>query len=441
MNTFILCLGLSILLIYIVFIKRISIIGPAVLFISMFFLNALFYLMCVPSLPDISMNTALLVLTDCVVFYFFSELKIKIKSRRSRITQRKVSEMTKERAYIKVPNYKLLFFLIFSGLSLIIYFQSVKNVVSMAGMGINSIASIMVGYTELAKFTTENVSLPIYAKLFEEVVYLGGIVLGFIQINNYFAKGKKSISPIIICTIVISVLISLITGSRSDAVKLIIALAVIFLAYTLVYSTKAKARKSITKVGGLFLLIILSFKMVGNLMGRGNTRTLIDTLLMYIGGPLKCLDLSITKELLTSDLPGQLTFAYQYRNIANIFGYSNLIYDTSLPFQVLNGRDLGNVYTAIAVLVVDFGVVVSVFLIAFMGWVCGLLFRKFKESIVMDAKPMWILIYSSLTYHIIMDGFSEKFYGFVLSPMFIRNIIWFYLLIKFFTKKYERVFS
>jgi len=438
MNTFILCFGLSILLIYAVFIKKISIIEPGVLFTSMFYLNSLFYLMWASDLPDISINTALLVLIDCLVFFFFS--KIKIKTFRSDINRKRVYEIIKERVYIKVPQYKLLLFLLFSVFSLIIYFQSVKNVVSVSGMGINSVAAIMAGYSELAKFTTVNVSLPIYAKFFEEIVYLGGIVLGFIQINNYFAKGKKSISLVIILTIIISVLISLITGSRSDAVKLIIALVIIFLAYTTVYSSKIKAKKSIIKVACIFLLIILSFNTVGNLMGRENTRTLMDTLLMYIGGPLKCLDLSINKELLTSTLPGQLTFAYQYRNIANYFGYSNLIYDTSLPFQVLDGRDLGNVYTALAVLVADFGVIISIVLIAFMGWVCGLIYRKFKESIVFDAKPIWILIYSFLTYHIIMDGFSEKFFGFVLSPLFIRNIIWFYLLIKFFTKKYKRVF-
>lgn len=439
MCTFFLAIWLGILLIYNIYIKKTPIIHPTILFCFTFWLNAVFYLVWIPKFPDIRINTALLVLLFCLLFSISAGVKIELKTTDK--WKKNTCDSTRENRgfihYICVSNYKTNIFLIFSIISFVAYYFAIRNIVLSAGVGLSSYSSIMAAYSAISKFTTKNVDIPVYVKLMKELVYAAGFVLGFIQINNFFVNGKKAVKPVIAFNIVISGLISLIIGSRSELVKLILAMVIMSFAYTIAYSTHKNQKKLTFKIVILFFLILISFKTLGNLLGRINTRTLLETLFMYIGGPLKNLDIAINEKNLYSELPGQLTFAYQYRNLANLLRDNNLMYNTSLPFTVLNDTDLGNVYTAFAVYLADFGILFSAALIVIMGFICGFLYRKFFISIINNSKPMWILVYSFLTYSILMEGFSEKFYGILFSANLYRHFIWFYLLIRFFMKNYK----
>ena len=433
MNTLFLAIALGLVIIWDFYVRKLQIIHPAILFSVMFFLNSVLYLIWIPTLPDIEINTAIIVFFFCLTFSLASKVKIKKNSIIFNISRPEVIKINKKWTYIWV---------VFCVTALTIYYFALRNIVGLYYGATNSFADVMVGYSSLSKFTTEDVSVPAIVKLMKEIVYASGYVFAFITVNNAFAEGKRKIAPVSILIITLSALISLLNGSRSESIRLLLGIIVLYFTYSYYYASKKKRTKSIFKVLCVFLLLIFSFKMIGNIMGRNNTRTLAATLLMYMGGPLKNLDLVINSQRLVSELPGQITFAYQYRNLANISGNTSFLYDTSLPFTVIKGIDLGNVYTAIAVYITDFGYVGAFLMLVIMGIITGWLYRKSCRSAVKTIKPMWLLIYAFMAYTVLMEGFSEKFFGAIASMNIYRHFLFFYLLLRVIInrKQYKRLF-
>lgn len=318
MNVLILTIGLGFILILCLVLMHLNYVHPAVLFISMFFINSLFYLFWVPMLPDINFNTVEIVLSYCLLFLFTSIIHI------TSLKKREFTFRTKA-AYIAFPGKISLFLFVFNTIAFILYYYSIRDIIGVH-VGLEGFApsEIMAAYSGLSKFTNEDVGIPIYIKLVKELVFTSGFVLSFVIFNNYFAIGKKAVRMDIVGNIFISGIITVLNGSRSEFVRLLIGMVVIYFSMLSVYSVKKRNIKSLSKIVLLFLVLVLSFKEIGNLMGRNNERSLAFTLLMYIGGPLKNLDIALNTGALFSELPGQITFAYQYHNLAILFGNNSV---------------------------------------------------------------------------------------------------------------------
>lgn len=433
MNALILTLILGLYLISAVFVIRVSIIHPAVLFISMFFLNALMLFLWTPKVPDLRWNTIKVVSISCAAFLLFSTMKFQITGGRNVCKVKRLS--AQKISYINYSKKLALMFLIVDLAVIAIYVKTQRDIVGkLLGSSGLSLADTMGQYSGLVKFSTKDASLPAYIKLAVEIVYASGFVLGYIQINNYVCNGKKEISNVLMLDIGLCLLLSLLSGSRSGAVRLIIGLITMFFLIQEKVSKK-KAGKYVRYVIFIGVLTILSFKEVGNLLGRQNERPLFDTIFMYIGGPIKNLDLFLNSKHQIPDLFGKMTFASQYRNIANLTGNPKYLYQLSVfSYGIVNSVDLGNVYTALTALIYDFGETAAVMMVIIMAFISAVIYRKAKSQI--GKKPaMWVFTYSFLTYFILMSGFAEKFYGIILSINFYRHLFYFYALYKIFVKK------
>lgn len=425
MNSLLLTIILGACLIYALFIKGFSLIHPAILFISMFFFNAFMLLLFVPNVPDLRLNTVGMVSACCIVFLLFSSIHLK-----------KTKKIQKNRtvSYISYSKVLAVLFVIIDIIVIALYIRAQRNVVVRLLGGSGSLIQTMGQYSSLVKFSTEDSSLPAPIKLATEVIYASGFVFGFIQLNNYVYGGKKELNPVLITNIVLSLLLSLLSGSRSGAVRLLAGLITMLLLGQRRVS-KRRSMRTIRRIAIIALLIIVSFKAVGNLLGRGNERTLMATIFMYMGGPIKNLDLFLNERFQRADLLGKMTFANQYRNIANITGNSNYIYQLAvLPYGIVNGIDLGNVYTALTSLIYDFGHTAAVAMIGMMAIISRWLYKK-AELQVGSRKVFWIFTYSFLAYFILMSGFAEKFWGIILSLNLYRHLVYFMVLYKGLTMK------
>lgn len=426
MNSLLLTLILGACLMVALFGKRVSIIHPAVLFISMFFLNAFMVLIRVPSVPDLRINTVLIVSLACITFLFFSSVNIKYRSKNTKLN-RLVN-------YISYSRLLVILFVIIDIVVILLYIRAQRNIVNRLMGNAGSLMQTMSKYSSLVKFSTEDSGMPTFIKLATEIVYASGFVFGFIQINNYVAGGKKELDKILIINVSLSFLLSLLSGSRSGAIRLLAALmTILFLLQRRV--SKKRTMQSIRRVAIVSLFIILSFKAVGNLLGRGNERTLMDTIFMYMGGPIKNFDIFLNESFQRGDIIGKMTFANQYRNIANLTGNSSYLYQLAvLPYGIVNGIDLGNVYTALTSLIYDFGHATAIVMIIVMAIISRWTYSKAERQIG-TKKVLWIFTYAFLTYFILMSGFAEKFFGIILSMNLYRHLIYFVVIYKGLTLK------
>ena len=425
MNSLLLTIILGACLIYALFMKGFSLIHPAVLFISMFFFNAFMLLLFVPSVPDLRFNTVGMVSACCIVFLLISSIQLK---------KTKHPQKNKTVSYISYSKVLAALFVAVDIIVILLYVRAQRNIVGRLLGGGGSLIQTMGQYSSLVKFSTEDSSLPTPIKLATEIIYASGFVFGFIQINNYAYGGKKELRPVLIINIGLSILLSLLSGSRSGAIRLLVGLmAMLFLCQRRV--SKRRSMRTIRRIAIIALLILVSFKAVGNLLGRGNERTLMATIFMYMGGPIKNLDLFLNERFQRADLLGKMTFANQYRNIANITGNSAYIYQLAvLPYGILNGIDLGNVYTALTSLIYDFGHTTAVAMIGVMAAISRWIHQKAEQQ-VGSRKVFWIFTYSFFSYFIFMSGFAEKFFGIILSLNLYRHLVYFMALFKGLTMK------
>jgi len=422
MNTLVILISLSLFLIvsYFLFGRRLS--APAILFIAPLILAVLdgfiyykqwrFNLSCITSLLVIFGTLSFIV--GCASISLFYR----------RVTISSVNKV--QRIYLDNKVYALFFVLCI--LCSAATFLSIRQLVVSFGYPASSFSDIIGSYNELSKFGDEDISVHGIGAYAYEVVFGIGLVFAYLAARDIAIAHARCSKPCVLVFLT-SALCVLIEGSRSVAITMFVAFAVLFLMF--LQATNQLKRfsdikaQTIVLVPGIILVAAIVFLNSLNLLGReggSETSTPLYDLSIYLGAPLKNLDLALLEGTSQPSFFGQGTFRYLYSTLAK-FGFDAPPYSTDFGFRAINGYFLGNVYTAFYNPIVDFGFIGGCFALFLTGMFVQLIYEYSYNHICLNRITFSSVVYGFFAYNIFFSFFADMFLATFFSTVALKKIV------------------
>lgn len=334
----------------------------------------------------------------------------------------------------KISNIKIILFIVIQVISLILVYNAVMNIASMYGGGDSLGENIFLYRTALITKSDDFVRLPTIVSTAYDFSYYCTFYIIYMLLDTYYIK--KKVKKIYLLNIGITILIALLLGNRGDTIFLILGFFIIKYVFEMrKNSWKLKLNfKLIIKYILIGIVLLVSFPTLGlYVVGRGNDiNEVIDgtfeQLSMYIGAPLKLLDLYMYTDYGSSAIVfGFNTFNEFYRWLGfrlSIVEWNQVIGN---EFRYDNGVLLGNVYTMFRPFVADFGFL-GVFLLSFiMGLFFSFLYSRIKYTEFIYNKyniDCYLVLYATVIVSIVLGFFTNWFYSIVINFKFIKMIIY-----------------
>lgn len=401
--------------------------NPSVIFCAMNFLCAsICVVICIMYAVDFHFNGYFVLTVGAMIFTVFN--LIYCKGYRIHF-QSFISNNTEIRSirYTHISDIWLLFFLFFEFVVAFYMAKYVSNISAAFYGHSTDLLTSAANYNRILKnYGDEMRQLDVHAHAFYTygwpLVIATNLIFFSVSVYNFLYFKKKEVLIWLAC--VIMVLMSFITGARSTAFKLVLALVVEFV---LIYrTTKSSIGEGNKKIfGKLFLLgcigVVLFFAATGWL-GRRTDFVLFEYVSAYIGAPLLNLDISLQSSMYETKIWGQETFHNFYSYIGSIFDISWLRYDLHQPYLYLNGHYLGNVYTMYYMFIEDFGYFGIVPLTSIVAWFYSSMYSRLKKMKKMF--PFSLYIYSYMFSSIFTLVFTNRFYEDAMRAQAFRVYFW-----------------
>lgn len=428
----ILCIVLLVILgiNYVVFNKDYA--APSVIFCAVFFVSAV---NCTVNLvkweTDISFKTLFVVLLGVLSFSIFSML---MHTRRFSIkwSQKKnFFNLETEPVYYKCSKSFCIFWLMLQVIVSMLIIQQVVNLTAMFGTN-GSIASSISMYQYLDKFTTLDLRFPTVLAYIFIFTSTSGYVWGYILAYNlcYF----KKIDILILLNFIMSCVTGMLTGSRGNSLQMFLAVIVMFLIFFQrnVKSTSKKF-KTLLKIIIILAILLLTFEATAGLMGRDNSLYISDYLSVYVGAPIKNLDLFLEEGREIEKHWGSDTFQTQFEWLGTKLGWNINRRAINVEMTYINGYNLGNVYTTFKDFYNDFSYCGVVICTGIMATILQYLYDRLKNKKLTQGSKMKLhldlMIYAYLLVAMAFSFFSNKFYeSFTIT--FIEKVFFWWLLSK-----------
>ena len=238
---------------------------------------------------------------------------------------------------------------------------------------------------------------------------------------------KKRFRPMKLLIIFICMFNSLLTGSRTNVVNLI--LAMIFFGLNAYQKKKGSVNVLTPKTLALILLIVGfilgTFQLTAVLLQRRTSKSFMDYLAMYLGAEIKNLDMFLQGQRPVSAIWGSQTFRPLVQSIGKKIGLRDTTYTLNLPYRSVNGFNLGNVYTVFYPFIYDFGYKGLVLCTALMAFLSQMFYEISRKAGGLIGK-VFTLVYGGAFGAIVFSFFSNKFFENIITiGNAKRVIIWF----------------
>lgn len=286
---------------------------------------------------------------------------------------------------------------------------------------------------QLAFGQGQKISLPTIVKMLQIFTTSVGYYFGYLIVREYIKK--RNVSLVLLTPMIISLISGILMGARTGMIVILISLITSF--YVLIKKDHGWQSISVGKnikmlIIGLFAFFILlySFQNMAVLLGRTIEASPMDYLAEYFGAEIKNLDIFIQKGTfpIITNVKGSQTFVYLMGIYGKLIGVADLSQPLDLPFNRINGYDLGNVATTFYPYLYDFGykgVIICIFIMSFVSQIVYEKVRRIKNKITV---PISVLIYGYVSSSLILSFFSNKFYENFFSPTFVYTLLcWLFL--------------
>ena len=427
---YLLLISLIILLIISFYLNDKSISAPSIIFTFGFVFQAIW-----ASFYKVKWDLNLNIRTFLVIFIgvleflivsFIVQHLVKMRRKDNALEKKKIN-------VIKICKNKEVVFLITGIVISLAFLYCVVLCVNGSFSSFNSIIHAISNFNDITKFSNyTEVRIPFVVNNLQVFVIASGYWFLYVIINNYIAEKKIKIIEILI--VINSLICSTLSGSRTNFVMILIA-GICF--YLIIRSrckdtNKILNKKLIMIAACLSIVFLLLFPSFAKLLGRKLKSNSIDYLSIYCGAEIKNLDLILPQldTMEKNNIWGSQTFYSMIGSIGQKIGFEGYKkYQLDLPFQSVNGYDLGNVYTTFYPYIYDFGYIGAVILVCIMAIISQYTYYKaktVKEST--SYSNIWILIYGNVFCCLLLSFFSNKFYENIISMNFIKYIIfWIFL--------------
>lgn len=425
---YILILSISVLLLVSYILSRNDYMAPTFLMTAMFWLSGIcVWINCKIWNADIMPFTVFIIINGIIFFYIgYYIIDYMFVRKFNKVKENKLH-------YISVSNWKVIIYIIFSIIILILNVKAIINAVGNYGTW----SEIMERYryaTVYQEITNKQIYIPSFLSTGKMVINATGYIFVYVFINNFLITRKWE--KIKLCAILTCLIVSLVGAQRLDLIRIPLAMMVTY--YALNYSTGKFTYRNRTKLLlkyiGLTFVIILCFSGVRTLVGRQNTSGTVEYISQYLGGPIVLLDDYLKEPLHNSNIFGKESFWGIYNFIYSITGNIKYKYDFTLEFRTINGIDMGNVYSAFRMYYEDFGFWGIVIMDFILGVIFSMLYVfirynikvKFSKKYFLKYKSkvnFLLIIYSVIVHSIVMMFYQDWFFSHVIEWYQIKLLI------------------
>ncbi len=304
--------------------------------------------------------------------------------------------------------------------------RELMSVVQTYGGGADNVMDAIGKYDQLIKFSGQAVGL---SSLTDNMNALAQALMYywlFRLLKTYF--DAKKIDAWAFVALVVSLPVPLLSGSRNGLYQELVAIIVIGLLYYTAYAGhKIYISFKAGMVSAIVVLVLLfSFKPLLSLLGRKDSLNTFDYISLYLGAPVKNLDTYLKGYTVPApNRWGEMTFANMRSNFSFIFGDSVPDWNIWQPFQTVNGRSLGNVYTIFYPLVYDFGFIGAIVMMMALGTAAQLVFEYARKTLAEHRSgfPIATCIYGIVAYGLVFSFFSNRLIATVFSAQFVKFLM------------------
>ena len=375
---------------------------------------------------NIGTNTFFVILLGVIEFVLICQItKHFIRKTKPHNEKKEIKNESKSlEKVIEISNLSKVFLLLFVIVSSLIYLYFVVKAVGGSFNSLGEISAAISKFDSLLKFSNNAPHMPFIVSNLSFLITGAGYWFIYVVINNLIIEKKiRILDAAIIITILLSTFLS---GSRTTSFFMIIA-AIVF--YLYLSSQHKKFNKKHIKILAIIICsFILLFAPLAKLLGRDVRTNYFEYISVYCGAEVKNLDIFLNDEKFEkkNNIWGSQTFYHGIAAVGRKIGSDwYKPYQLDLPFQSINGKSLGNVYTTFYPYIYDFGYIGEAILVAIMAFVSQLIFEKMNMN-KKGRVNKWLLLYAIVYTCLLLSFFSNKFYESLINTAIIKYIIaWF----------------
>lgn len=326
---------------------------------------------------------------------------------------------------IKVRNAIVILFIAFEIIISILFAKYLISVTAKYGTD-GTLSSAVSMYQYLSKFTTVHFNIPSYVIYGYIIVTSSGYVWGYILENNYLYN--KKVNLWILIAFLISIVSSLLTGSRGEVIHIIVTMIIFYVVKKKLISSQ-KSIKTFINIVIIMIMLTLSFEGVAKLLGRDASLNMYDYISVYLGAPLENFNNYLKtfglNGLDVTSIPGANTFRTQINWINSYRGLDGQLTVLNPIMQYSNGYNLGNVFTTFKFFYADAGIYGIIIFTAIMALIVQVLYSIIKRLDLNEGKVrVSFLIYGYLFTGAMLSFFSNRFYESITIVFIERIICW-----------------
>lgn len=365
-------------------------------------------------------RTFFLIVFGLIAFYIGCGLANLLHSHKLRAWHKGTVEYALGRKYIKVSEAKLVAYMIFQMILLVYIFRIiVKNVGSQKGLEV-----IISSYYNMGREGGYMYSLGV-ANIANIVNMSGIYLLIYICVKNAMNKRKNYFLMYI--NILLGVVISIITGTKTTAFMYLVAVVVdVFVIKNINSGWRGNINvKLMFKLLMIFFVAILGFGLLNSVQGRTlSNMSFVEVISTYMGSSLKNLELFIqSKKVNNTGIFGAQTLINTYSWFYELTGNSAFNIESQYIYRWFGGHGLGNVYSIYMPLLYDFGYTGSFAMMAIVGFISQKCYLWIRHPRNYKNYYRRIIIYSYVAFSLIFSFFSNKFFECVISRSMIYFVV------------------
>jgi oligosaccharide repeat unit polymerase len=321
----------------------------------------------------------------------------------------------------------LLLLICYTIVQLFTIYMLYRYIMSLSGRG--SISDAIYYFRHERVFSNRDIDVPGYLGFLKYFCYSSGYLISYILIHSLVYR-YKCWQPLLIFNIAISLGTDLLFGARTGSMQMLVAIALQFyIVFGKKYGWKIKLDRRIVLVALIAVVaLVISFKSVGNLLGRGTERETDEYLSVYISAELKNLDIFVRNGKFGAGFSECQTMIYVVNYMGAKLGHPEWIHGLDLPFRSVNGHTLGNVYTIFYAFLYDGGILGVLFYSALMAVLCQIAFHLSLKERDNSKVDIWVVIYSYFGCALVFSFFSNTFYELVFNNGFIKFLTFWMIL-------------
>ncbi|WFA75761.1 O-antigen ligase [Streptococcus suis] len=409
-------IGLLLLLFFNYLSSQRDILSPSVVMAAMFIVSTIFALINAKNWNiDYELLSTFYILSGIIVFSIpVTIVSNKVEAIPEIVSYRKLS----------ISTWKIIFAILVDLVIIYLYRKEMYQLAAQAGYSGQSIQWFIRNSTSYEG----SIELSAKIRLLVRFVDITAYIFIFTFLNNFIYDIRRKSNLLLLVPVFLFIYKTSLTGGRQDILKLLVAAVV---QTYILQKAKVGWRKVISSrylmIGLTGLLFgIPSFYYGLFLVGRTTTRSMMESVSTYIGGPIQHFNQFVQNP--TS--PSRYIGSESLTPILNILGDLGLIdYNETvhLEFRQL-GVTIGNVYTFFRRPLHDFGPV-GMYLFVFL---VGVLFAYLYYVVIRSKRrsDLWdmnVMVYSYLFYWIFLSSI-EQYSMTIISVFTLIAIILFYLL-------------